>query len=204
MTAPRNFNPIQPEETFGSVEIAKILQASPSSVQRWIDKKLIPSFRTPGGHRRVLGRDLLQFIALRGMEPYAEKNRADVIGIDDDPQILAILKAMVSDLRPDLSWLGVTRSFDAGLQVMRHRPSLVFLDIEMPGVDGRDICRMIKLSPELDRTKVVVVTGHAAPTVLESAKASGADDVLIKPITLGAVETHLAAVPAPMGKLANG
>lgn len=99
----RTIKPIQPLQTFGSVEIARIIQASPSSVQRWIDKKLIPSFRTPGGHRRVLGKDLLQFLALRGMPVHPEPARADIIGVDDDEFILKLLANIAQRRRPDLT-----------------------------------------------------------------------------------------------------
>ncbi len=190
-------------QMFGSIEIARIIHASPSSVQRWIDKKLIPSFRTPGGHRRVLGRDLLQFLALRGMEPHVSSGRADVIGVDNEELTLALLKQYTAHRRPELSWLGVSTGFEAGVEIMRHRPSLVFLDIELPGVDGRDICRTIKLSPELESTRVVIITGHTAPDVLASARAAGADDVLVKPITSSALDTHLALIPKPIGQLVN-
>lgn len=79
---------------------------------------------------------------------------------------------------------------------MRHRPSLVFLDIEMPGVDGRDVCRMIKLSPELEETRVVIITGHSDPAVLESARKAGADDIIQKPMRTERIEAHLDAAPA--------
>lgn len=195
--------PIQPLQTFGSVEIARIIQASPSSVQRWIDKKLIPSFRTPGGHRRVLGKDLLQFLALRGMPVHPGPARADIIGVDDDEFILKLLANIAQRRRPDLTWLGVSSSFNAGIEIMRHRPSLVFLDIEMPGVDGRDVCRMIKLSPELEETKVVIITGHSDPAVLESARKAGADDILQKPIRTDYIEAHLDAAPPASVRIAT-
>lgn len=190
-------------QMFGSIEIARMIQASPSSVQRWIDKKLIPSFRTPGGHRRVSGRDLLHFLALRGMEPVATPCRADVIGVENEELTLALLKQFTAQRRPDLNWLGVSTGFEAGIEVIRHRPSLVFLEIELPGVHGCDVCRTIKLSPELEKTRVVIITGHMATTIAEKARAAGADDVLTKPISVAAVESHLALVPKPLGRLVN-
>jgi excisionase family DNA binding protein len=39
-------------------EVAELLQVDPSTVSKWVDALILPGYRTPGGHRRVLVRDV--------------------------------------------------------------------------------------------------------------------------------------------------
>lgn len=56
---------VEQDEVIGTNEAAKLLGLHPSSVQRWLDSGQIPSFRTPGGHRRVKMTDLRRYIDSR-------------------------------------------------------------------------------------------------------------------------------------------
>jgi excisionase family DNA binding protein len=44
-------------------DVARLLQVDPSTVSKWIDRKVLMAFRTPGGHRRVRAADLREFCA---------------------------------------------------------------------------------------------------------------------------------------------
>ena len=66
-------------------------------------------------------------------------------------------------------------------QEKRH--GLVLLDIEMPGLDGLEICRRIREADEDRRTYVIMVTGRDKAADLETALDAGADDYVTKPTT---------------------
>ncbi|MBV5307817.1 response regulator transcription factor [Chromatium okenii] len=67
------------------------------------------------------------------------------------------------------------------VQFFRQRPYLVFLDIEMPGLDGMDVLKQIKSwSPE---TFVCLVSGNATMVNVKTAKTYGVDAFLVKPIS---------------------
>jgi len=67
------------------------------------------------------------------------------------------------------------------VQFFRQRPYLVFLDIEMPGLDGMDVLKQIKSwSPE---TFVCLVSGNATMMNVKTAKTYGVDAFLVKPIS---------------------
>ena len=50
------------ETQLTTYEVANLLQCSPSTVNKWVDKGTLPGRRTPGGHRRVLLKDLMALI----------------------------------------------------------------------------------------------------------------------------------------------
>lgn len=62
-----------------------------------------------------------------------------------------------------------------------QNPSIVFLDIEMPGFDGIETLRAIM--EHGTNTQVVIVSGMSTPSRVEAAKHGGAAGFLVKPIT---------------------
>ncbi|GAX90282.1 PP2C family protein-serine/threonine phosphatase [Effusibacillus lacus] len=61
-------------------------------------------------------------------------------------------------------------------------PSLILMDIMMPGVDGIQACKRIKNQPRYKDTPVIVVTALTDSKYLEEAFAAGAHDYILKPI----------------------
>ena len=74
---------------------------------------------------------------------------------------------------------------ECGLHMAREvRPDFVLLDIMMPGtMDGLDVCRAIKSTPELDSVKVVLLTARGQVRDLEAGQKAGADEYLVKPFS---------------------
>lgn len=56
-------------------DVARMLQVDASTVAKWIDKKMLVAFRTPGGHRRVRATDFRTFCATHNM-PITGASRA--------------------------------------------------------------------------------------------------------------------------------
>ncbi len=68
----------------------------------------------------------------------------------------------------------------AALRLAREaNPDLIYLDIEMPGMNGGEICRALKADPERRRTPIVLVSSHGRR---EYAMKCGADQFLGKPV----------------------
>lgn len=72
-----------------------------------------------------------------------------------------------------------------------HRPDCVLLDISMPGMAGDEVCRRIRGEPNLAGVRIVAYTAHAFPEDVESLRAGGFDDVVVKPCV---IEQLIAAV----------
>ena len=67
-------------------------------------------------------------------------------------------------------------------QLAEHAPSVVLLDLRLPGLDGITLCRRIKANPRMARVPVVFMSGSGH---LEGWQArAGADAVLAKPFAL--------------------
>ncbi|HKY34030.1 MAG TPA: response regulator [Candidatus Polarisedimenticolia bacterium] len=74
-------------------------------------------------------------------------------------------------------------SGDEALRSAReHKPHIILLDYEMPGMAGDDVCRALKEDPATRHIPVLIVTSHASAGVAERCRRAGAMDVLTKPI----------------------
>jgi CheY-like chemotaxis protein len=85
-----------------------------------------------------------------------------------------------------------TEVADSSVEAMRrideHRPDLILMDLQLPGVDGLALTRTLKAMPALAQVPIVAVTAHAMVGVRESALQAGCAGYISKPIdtrTLG-------------------
>jgi two-component system, cell cycle response regulator DivK len=70
-----------------------------------------------------------------------------------------------------------------GIELAREsRPSLILLDIQLPGVDGYAVARMLRQEAEMRQVPIVAVTSYAMAGDREKALAAGCDGYLEKPI----------------------
>ena len=105
-----------------------------------------------------------------------------ILMVEDQPDIRKLIRMAL-----EFEGWEVAEAFDGpeGLQkAQAWRPDLVVMDIMMPGeFDGMEACRRIKADPQLQHTKVVVVSAKGQMVDVEAAKSAGADDYMFKPFS---------------------
>lgn len=75
-------------------------------------------------------------------------------------------------------------------KAITKRPALIFMDIQMPNMDGITAMRKIREVPELDKTPVIALTAYAMKGDREKFLAEGFDDYLPKPVAVaGLIDT---------------
>lgn len=86
----------------------------------------------------------------------ARKMPANVLVIDDDPQSISLVKAI---LRPFNVRVSAVDGARAGIeQALRNKPDLVILDLVMPGVDGHEVIAALRRDREMSRVPILVHT----------------------------------------------
>ncbi len=70
----------------------------------------------------------------------------------------------------------------------RHLPDLILCDMHMPGGDGATLLRDIRRDPELRSKQVVLITGRPDLITPRKGMEEGADDFLLKPVSLEALQ----------------
>jgi PAS domain S-box-containing protein len=80
----------------------------------------------------------------------------------------------------------------------RRRPDVVLLDIGLPGIDGYEVARRIRATPELSETVLVAMTGYGQSEDRQRAREAGFTAHLVKPVPPNLLEQLLAGVqPRP-------
>ncbi len=108
-----------------------------------------------------------------------------VLVVDDEPVIRALVAAGLQT--DDLQVTGVADGFSAIASVEETAPDLVLVDMGLPGIDGREVLRRLRMNPETASIPVLLLTG------LEPEEATGADGIVHKPFTLEALRSSVAA-----------
>ncbi len=78
--------------------------------------------------------------------------------------------------------LKTTRSAPALAMMTAEKPDVVILDIMMPETSGLDILREMRVTPELEKIPVVVVSAKGMPADIKSGMEAGASTYLTKPV----------------------
>ncbi len=65
---------------------------------------------------------------------------------------------------------------------LAEHPKLVMMDLYMPEMDGDEVCRRIRATPEIAKTPVIIVTQGGRDSDLQRCREAGCDDILLKPI----------------------
>jgi len=172
---------------YGTYEAAQICHVTPSTIGNWIEKGLIPTFTTGGGHRRMWAKDLLDFLNKHNMPaPDFLKNSSitKIVVVDDDQQICVTVKRIIKKLITGAEVFTADNGFDAGQLISEIQPSLVVLDLLLPGIDGFKICRSIRANDKLKNSKILAISGHTEDDYRKKALDAGADVFLAKPFEL--------------------
>lgn len=69
-----------------------------------------------------------------------------------------------------------------------EKPDLIMLDLTMPGMDGRQVCKTIRAE---SKVPIIVLSAIDDPTVISSVLDAGADDYMVKPIPSSVLIAHI-------------
>jgi two-component system, sensor histidine kinase len=75
-----------------------------------------------------------------------------------------------------------------------YRPDLLLLDIGLPGMDGYEVARRLRLEPRASGAKLVALTGYAREEDRRRAQAAGFDYHLVKPVAFESLKKLLAGL----------
>jgi putative two-component system response regulator len=120
-----------------------------------------------------------------------------ILIVDDEAANLALLRQVLS---PDYSLVFARSGAEALAAAIKHTPALILLDIEMPDMDGYEVCRRLKSSPLTESIPVIFVTSLAEIGNETAGFEAGAVDYIVKPVSppivVARVRNHLSLVSA--------
>ncbi len=111
-----------------------------------------------------------------------------ILLVDDDPDCRLLIRDAIAECKVSNSVFEAGNGQEAldflhrrGRHADAPRPGLIYLDIEMPGMDGQEALRRIKADPSLRDIPIVMMTGVSDEEQMKQAAAAGANSYTIKP-----------------------
>ncbi|MDD5089264.1 MAG: response regulator [bacterium] len=120
-------------------------------------------------------------------------NKAHILVVDDEEDIREIVTYNLS--REGYRVIGVENAERALAEIHSHPPDAVVLDIMLPGdVDGLDLCRKLKSSPDTAHIPVIMLTARTEEADVVSELELDADDYITKPFSPRVLSARVRAV----------
>lgn len=102
-----------------------------------------------------------------------------VVVIEDEPDILEVIRHNLE--REGFKVLTCTNGVEGLQMVQTEGPSLVLLDLMLPGMDGLEVCRQLKMDTITQHIPIVMITAKAEESDIVLGLGLGADDYVTKP-----------------------
>ncbi|MDR3247531.1 MAG: helix-turn-helix domain-containing protein [Treponema sp.] len=182
---------------YSALEVANICGVVNQTAINWIRNGHLKAFTTPGGQYRVYEEDLSDFLNERGMRNsinalhlMSENSNTmsagseTVLIIDNNRTINDQLKTYLEDVVPDFRVLQAYDGFEAGRQLYQEKPGLVFLNIDLPGINVFDLAKKFKEESTLGNPTVIALVSNETEGFL---RASWADAFFPEPLDLDRV-----------------
>lgn len=116
------------------------------------------------------------------MDNPKDYSKYTVLIVDDIPVNIILLKTMLARIN-----VQILTAVDGGqaLETIRKlKPELVLLDIQMPVMNGLDVLKKMKNSPELKDIPVIMVSAYTSPEDIEQSMSLGASGFIKKPVIM--------------------
>jgi DNA-binding response OmpR family regulator len=109
-----------------------------------------------------------------------ESTLTHILAVDDDLKILAILRALLIPWGFRVTTLSDPQKFWEVVPVAK--PDLLILDVEMPTIDGLELCQSVRDRVDWSHLPIIFLTARTEPSLIQQVFAIGADDFVNKPI----------------------
>lgn len=102
-----------------------------------------------------------------------------VLLVDDSPTVLMVERALLEG--EPYTLLSAASGAEAVALALAERPSLILMDVIMPGMDGFETCRRLRAEEATCEIPVILVTTCGTPEHIERGYESGCNDYITKP-----------------------
>lgn len=107
-------------------------------------------------------------------------NQKTILIIDDQPFFITMQQNMLQ--RQGYRVVSASNGTEGLAQAKKYKPDIILLDVEMPGVDGIEVCRQMKGDPELKHIPVIILTATQDPKLNERSFKAGAEITILKSV----------------------
>lgn len=118
--------------------------------------------------------------------------KASILAVDDEEDILELIRYNLA--REGYQVTCAETGEQALKEVKAHPPDAIVLDLMLPGLDGLDVCRTLKSSPQTAQIPIIILTARSEEADMVTGLEMGADDYIVKPFSPRVLAARVKAV----------
>lgn len=141
-----------------------------------VGQAMVPLRQWAGSLKESLAPQLDSARALGGL---AARLRQRLLLVDDDDMQHKLLAGMLANQNIELA--GAHSAAEAWRRLNEQRPDLILMDLNLPDLDGLEVTRRIKATPQLAGIPIIMLTGQSGKDVVLDSLKAGARDFVVKP-----------------------
>lgn len=141
-------------------EACEVLGVSKTVIKRMADDGTLETWKTPGGHRRLNRAAVLKVAAENFSQQTKVEDTKDlkVLVIDDDPVITSLFKSIMEASKVAFNLVTATDGFDGLIKAGERHYDIIFVDLQMPKLDGYEVINTIRNRVKNNDVTIVVIT----------------------------------------------
>ncbi len=104
-----------------------------------------------------------------------------ILIVDDEPNVVMPIQFLME--QQGYRVMIAERGEDALDLIYQYKPDLVLLDIMLPGIDGYEVCEILRLNPNYRNIKIIFLTAKGREVEIAKGLALGVDSYITKPFS---------------------
>jgi two-component system alkaline phosphatase synthesis response regulator PhoP len=108
-------------------------------------------------------------------------NKETILIVDDEEDIVELIELALT--REGYGVIAATTGEQALQLAQTQRPELAILDLMLPGIDGLEVCKLLKRDPRTEQMHVIILTAKSGDSDIVAGLELGADDYMTKPFS---------------------
>ena len=188
------------ENVLSTRQAAKMLDVSLRTVQLWVESGVLKAWKTPGGHRKVALSSVEQLLenrksAISSDIKHQKRNSQDfsILVVEDDEALRNLFYYYFSNWKIKINLIFAKNGFEGLTSLGKEPPNLVITDLLMPGMDGFEMIRHLKKSPEYRNLEIIVITGLSDDDIAKQGGLPENVRLFHKPLSFEVIESAIAA-----------
>ncbi|BBP42856.1 hypothetical protein THMIRHAT_06020 [Thiosulfativibrio zosterae] len=158
---------VQQTEYITTTEACSLIGVSKTVVKKLADQGVLQTWKTPGGHRRLLRSSVDEYLAsfnrgpstLDDVVPEAmDSDAMTVLIVEDDLVTVQLLVKVVESLNLKVNVVTALNGYEGLMKVGSHKPDVILADLMMPKMDGYTMLNSIRHFDDGMNATIIVIT----------------------------------------------
>lgn len=150
-----------PEDYCGTTYAAKMLGLSVGTIQTLVEKNELEAWKTQGGHRRISMPSIREYQRKHNMltvQAEVRDNRLRVLLVEDDAVTRELLRGYCNRSNMPVDCTAMSSGLEALIDIASIKPDVLITDLDMPGIDGFELLRILRQNPLFNRMTSLVLS----------------------------------------------